>query len=207
MIKRIKLFLNNKKGASKMIETLIILPIVLFITLLSFYKIMGMIVINQMNDFNRSLTRDVIVASNFDDAMVIAYEKMQNKTDYKISYIKIYYDDRSLSQSNLDEVTLNFSIIKDSNQGFNKYFLKNGNKTVLNSNLLQEQNRAVYTKLKENWKMSNLLEIGLYNDLTQNIYSQISKVSAWVNGERKEFSFALDSTLRTSNVQVISCEE
>lgn len=207
MIKRIKLFLNNKKGASKMIETLIILPIVLFITLLSFYKIMGMIVINQMNDFNRSLTRDVIVASNFDDAMVIAYEKMQNKTDYKISYIKIYYDDRSLSQSNLDEVTLNFSIIKDSNQGFNKYFLKNGNKTVLNSNLLQEQNRAVYTKLKENWKMSNLLEIGLYNDLTQNIYSQISKVSVWVNGERKEFSFALDSTLRTSNVQVISCEE
>jgi hypothetical protein len=27
-----------------------------------------------------------------------------------------------------------------------------------------------------------------------------------VDGERKTFSFGLDSTIRTSNVQVISCE-
>ena len=203
---KLKSLFKNKKGASKMIEMLIITPIALFIVLLSLYKILGMIVSDQMNSFNQEVTRSAIVASNFDDAMILTYNKMQENTSYKLSYVKIYYVQGVGVNQEMQSITLNFSLGDTSTQNFNSYFSTDGVKTSFNSKKIQEQNRELYDKLQYYWQMSNLFEVGLYNDLTQNIYANITKVSIMVDGERKTFSFGLDSTIRTSNVQVISCE-
>lgn len=201
-----KRLLKNKSGASKMIEMLIILPIAVFITLLSVYKLVGMIVTNQMNDFNRELTREAIVARNFDDSMDLIYGKMQERPDYKVAYIKIYYYP-DMSDATLQNLNITFSTIENSNQSFEAMFQGEDGNNKFNAKQFELNNRSLYNALQTQWKMSNLLEIGLYNDLTQNIYSKVSKVSIMVNGERKEFSFMLTSVLRTSNTQVISCQE
>ena len=186
--------LKNKKGASHLVETLILAPFAIYIILFSLFKIVNFLNYNSLNSETQNYTREIITCDSLSSALN-KLAKMNKNSETEILRIEI-----ENSYSNQEFKTeLVFGTLQTGSTF--KQYIKDDSFNLS----MYKMNNIDYSAIEKNWNIGYIISVYTYHDYAKSTFGRLDDVSViTINGKKEKLSFGIETTLTAYSKQVIS---